>query len=628
MRMKKNMAKYTKWAVYFFAVVFIFGSLFFFGSGSPFRGPGSAAAAAPSPVASVNGMPISREEFNAYMRGAWEQRRMFGGLGLTQIPFLKQQAFDSAVDRTLKLEAADRERVRVTSRDITQHLQEQAQYQIISLKNQQGEKAFRRQVKEKYGSEADFVNYIVDNASSEERDAVQQQLRLQKLEETVKDRVKATEKEYRDSTIKARARLIKVNASTPPSPTNKSQPPSTDAAKAKAEEILKEIKAGGDFAAIAQGKSNDEATKPKGGLIVGLLPPKPTPEQESEAQWFKRGDKKFQYGDEFDEVVFKKLKPGEVSDVFKGNAGYYIVKLEDRKEDLPKDYDDVVYQCDEKKHERTWTQPGAAKECPECKSKNIEVIKTTPAPPLPPTAPKNVPKPQDTNEYLCKDKKHAYNWTEKGKETDACPKCGTKKIKATFKHKERYIQEFESSKQNEAWMKYADDLKKNAKIDIYDPELKAYKIQNEFTPGPTERQKRLKEAVSLYKQALKYSRGSDPYIKSSVLHYQLAQAYQQIGDKQQQQKSLEAALDLEDAVDLRMDLGRLYKQQKKNDKAIDQFKKASELATPQQFYIHTQLAEEFKALKRDDLAEKEKKLAVPPAQPSFPAASQMNLQYR
>lgn len=618
MRMQKNMAKYTRWAMYFFVAVFIFGSLFFFGSGSPFGGRRAAGATAPSPVASVNGTPISREEFNAHLRAQWEQAKMFGGSGLTQVPFLKEQTLSSLEDRTLQRQAADREGVRVTNKEIIEQIHQQRQSQVFMLKSQMGEKAFRREIKEKYGTEQEYLNYLVDSASPEERAATEEQLKLQKLQQLVKDRVKVTEAQYRESQQKAKARLIFVRTPTPVAHPGKPQPDTAAAdaaAKSKAEAILKEIKAGADFAEVAKAKSDDAATKTKGGLIEGWMPAQPTPAQREQAQWFKRGDKKYQYGDEFDEVVFKKLKPGEVSDVFKGSSGYYIVKLEDVKEDLPKDYHDVDYECEQKKHEHTWTQSyGEAKTCPVCNSKDIQLVKTTPAPPPPPGTSPNAPKPQPTREYLCPKKTHPYNWTEKGKEASACPKCGAKKIKLVARRKDNYIRTFEDTQKNEAWTKYLQDLKKSAKTDVYDPELQAYKIQNDFSvTNPAERKKQLKKAVKLYQKALTYN---DPFISPAAIYFQMARAYQQIGDKKEQMNALIQALKREESLDIHMELGRLYKEQKKTAKAIAEFKAASALATPQQYYIHTQLAEEFKQLKRNDLAEKEKKLAVPPKPPS------------
>lgn len=79
--------------------------------------------------------------------------------------------------------------------------------------------------------------------------------------------------------------------------------------KEEADAILKQLKNGGDFAAIAKEK-NEDATKDKGGDL-GFF---------SEGQMVK----------EFDEAVWK-MKVGELSEPVKTQYGYHIIKLTDKK---------------------------------------------------------------------------------------------------------------------------------------------------------------------------------------------------------------------------------------------------------------------------------------------------------
>ncbi|MEG9435261.1 peptidyl-prolyl cis-trans isomerase [Edaphobacter sp. HDX4] len=82
------------------------------------------------------------------------------------------------------------------------------------------------------------------------------------------------------------------------------------AAKAKAEDLLKQIKGGADFAELASKNSDDPGSKTQGG----------------ELGWLDRG----RTVPEFDKVAFS-LAPGQTSDVIKTQFGYHILQVEDKK---------------------------------------------------------------------------------------------------------------------------------------------------------------------------------------------------------------------------------------------------------------------------------------------------------
>ena len=92
------------------------------------------------------------------------------------------------------------------------------------------------------------------------------------------------------------------------------------AAKAKAEDLLKQIKSGGNFAELAGKYSDDPGSKTQGG----------------ELGWLDRG----KTVPEFDKVAFS-LAPGQTSDVIKTQFGYHILQVEDKKTAHERPLDEV-----------------------------------------------------------------------------------------------------------------------------------------------------------------------------------------------------------------------------------------------------------------------------------------------
>ena len=111
----------------------------------------------------------------------------------------------------------------------------------------------------------------------------------------------------------------------------------TDAdVKAKAEAILKQAKAGADFAELAKKNSEDESNAKNGGDL----------------DYFGRG----RMVPEFDQAVFA-MQPGQISDLVKTQYGYHIIKMVDKKNAATRSLAEVRQQLtDQLAYERAQAQ--------------------------------------------------------------------------------------------------------------------------------------------------------------------------------------------------------------------------------------------------------------------------------
>ena len=98
------------------------------------------------------------------------------------------------------------------------------------------------------------------------------------------------------------------------------------AVRKQADTVLQQVKAGGDFAALARKFSEDEASKANGGDL----------------DYFGRG----RMVPEFEAAAFA-LMPGQMSDLVKTQYGFHIIKVVDKKPAVTRSFDEIRPQIEE-----------------------------------------------------------------------------------------------------------------------------------------------------------------------------------------------------------------------------------------------------------------------------------------
>jgi peptidyl-prolyl cis-trans isomerase D len=171
---------------------------------------------------------------------------------------------------------------------------------------------------------------LYKNAIPEKRKAeyvVIDTAKLQQAAQVTPDDLKRYYSQHQDEyrvpeEVNIRQIVIKVPA---PDPDGKVDQKALDAARAKAQEVLSKVKAGGNFADLAKKYSEDTATAKNGG----------------ELGWVRRG----QTMPEIDKAAFS-LNKGQTSDIIQTGLGLFIVQVEDKHNAGLKPLDEVKSQIE------------------------------------------------------------------------------------------------------------------------------------------------------------------------------------------------------------------------------------------------------------------------------------------
>jgi len=282
-------------------------------------------------VAQVNGYKVDRQDFEQRFTHLLKQQP--GAIDIPQRAFIRYQLLESIIEQHLLVETAKKEGLRVSGTEVSQQIKEMANN---SINSQFPDKKMLRTYLERKGiSYQDYENQV-QKVLEANRDQLQESMLLQKLETNIKSRLHITEETVKDTyaQIKARHILIKPKeiaketaGEDGSAPSEQQESPGTSAsdqtakeqARQKANELLNNIRQGADFAELARKNSDDPGSAEKGGDL----------------DWFGRR----QMVKEFTDAAFA-LKPGEVSEVVETPFGFHIIKMEDKRIELPEDFEE------------------------------------------------------------------------------------------------------------------------------------------------------------------------------------------------------------------------------------------------------------------------------------------------
>ena len=316
-KMRESFSKSSKFILIFIAGTFVIGGVYV-GFGQSMMGRGGPAGQESNLIAKVNGDKITRQQYANLLQIREDYyRQMNAGNSAVQEISLRGEVLALLIENRLRVQAAEEEGIGVGRRDVSREIDKLVEERLDNLRKQvlgEGQKKspatdrlLDRRLRQS-NTPTSLSQQTKLYRSQFPRDQVWEMLMIRKLEDKVRKGVTLSDEQLRSRLKEVTARHILISTTARPEAQ----------AKRRAEEILKEAKAGADFAALAKQFSEDRGSKDEGGLL-------PT----------------FSYGTmvpEFEKAAFA-LQPGQVSDLVKTRFGYHIIKVEKSELKVPPDFE-------------------------------------------------------------------------------------------------------------------------------------------------------------------------------------------------------------------------------------------------------------------------------------------------
>jgi tetratricopeptide (TPR) repeat protein len=236
-------------------------------------------------IAKVGRVKIDRQTFETILEQ--ERDKYPFASGPEGQMFLRLQVLNNIIDDIVLNEALKRERIKVSEKEINKYIEDRINEEI------EREKKEKKKITDEKGLRESLRRALVS-----QKEAVKRELMVKKLQEKLASRVKVTEEDLKASFKEVHLRGIKVSS------------------EAEAKELMEKAK-GQDFSALAKQYYSSHGEKNKkddmGWLPLEMLPPD----------------------------LREKLKGLKKGDMTIANVGgsFYLLKLEDERLNLPKDYE-------------------------------------------------------------------------------------------------------------------------------------------------------------------------------------------------------------------------------------------------------------------------------------------------
>jgi len=275
----------------------------------------------PQNIAEVNGRTLERPALDRAYRQIMQIQSFYGPLNLAALSYVRTQALEQAISTELESQAAAAASIKVPDSLVDQQIDQAVKANIKQLHDRFKAQALdrMRQVMEQSGKS---VGRLTERAYAEwfagliDREAVRQQLAIERLQQSVTAGIKvddrALEASYRQVTFN---RLL-VNLRTGSVTRTEAQ------AKSRADQLLTQAKGGADFVALIKKESDDEPEFQVRGGQIG-----PVGYDTLSLQW----------SPEFAKAVTS-TAPGEMVGPLKTSQGFQIVKVTKIETNRPADF--------------------------------------------------------------------------------------------------------------------------------------------------------------------------------------------------------------------------------------------------------------------------------------------------